>query len=303
MVTRRGPGSPGTRTALVVVALAGFGAAAALVGAGSIGVDQRGGSPGSDTAVVAVAILVGALSLGFVVVVALRTRQLPGSSSEPEPVGHGVLLKPLLTPVMATLLLLLAYSLVIGPCLSDKSQRERTVRGKSSSTTTAKSADQSDHTDRPNWTVVTGIVLGVAGVAMALAAAASRRRSSVEPDEPTLGDEIALSLVDLDSLDEDPDHRRVVIRAYARMERALGRTGIPRERSETPQEFLRRALAHLGAGATPASRLTGLFEQARFSTHPVDQAMRADAAAALRTVRDEIAADQAGATSAPGTGP
>ena len=79
-----------------------------------------------------------------------------------------------------------------------------------------------------------------------------------------------------------------MIRADARMERALARTGTPRAASETPQEFLRRALTDAGAGAAPARRLTDLFEQARFSTHPVDHDMRADASHALRAVRDQL---------------
>ena len=82
--------------------------------------------------------------------------------------------------------------------------------------------------------------------------------------------------------------RGVVIRAYARMERALARSGTPRAASETPQEFVRRALTRAGAGATPARHLTDLFEQARFSTHPVDREMRSDASQALRVVRDEL---------------
>ena len=137
--------------------------------------------------------------------------------------------------------------------------------------------------------MVAGFVLGATGLALALIAARNRRGAPVEPDEPALGAEIARSLADLDSLDQDPDHRRVVIRTYARMERAFGRTGIAPEPWETSQEFLRRAFTDLGAGAGAAGQLTDLFEQARFSTHRVDETMRARAAASLRTVRDEMA--------------
>lgn len=296
-------GARRTRTVRLVLAVAGFCVAAALVGAGSIGADQRGGSRGSDTALVAVAILVGACAAAFVVLVTLRTRRPAAVAVAPARGAGAMLMKPLLTPVMATLLLLLLYSLVVGPCIKDDGRPDRTVEDTSPSTTAPPPNGASAAADRPDWPLVAGIVLGASGLLLALAAAAARRRPDAPPEEPTLADEIAQSLVDLDGLDHDPDHRRVVIRTYARMERALGRTGIPREPSETAQEFLRRALAHLGAGAAPAARLTDLFELARFSTHPVDRAMRADAAAALRTVRDDIASGDARASSVAGTGP
>jgi hypothetical protein len=45
-------------------------------------------------------------------------------------------------------------------------------------------------------------------------------------------------------------------------------------------------------------RLTGLFERAKFSRHPVGQADRTEAIAALRTVRRELAEAVAAAAQA-----
>ena len=75
---------------------------------------------------------------------------------------------------------------------------------------------------------------------------ASRGREPVEPDEP---DEL-LAAVDLslEDIENDPDPRRAVIRAYARMERALGSYGLARRPSETPLEYLARALTSLRVG-------------------------------------------------------
>jgi hypothetical protein len=101
----------------------------------------------------------------------------------------------------------------------------------------------------------------------------------------------------LASLADEPDPRRAVIAAYARMERALGASGIPRRAPEAPLEYMHRALRQLRAGARPVRRLTGLFAVAKFSQHPVDAEMKQDAISALEEVgRDLAAADeQAGA--------
>jgi hypothetical protein len=94
----------------------------------------------------------------------------------------------------------------------------------------------------------------------------------------------------LDDLRSDPDVRRAIIAAYARMERALGRSGIPRLASEAPFEYLERALRELETSAAAARRLTDLFERAKFSQHEPDETMRNDAVDALIAVRDELRA-------------
>lgn len=292
MAIRRRSTIPSSRTALVVLALVGFAGSVALVGAGSVDPQRRGGSSTADTAVTAVAVLVGAAALIFVGFVVRRTRRPPPAGDERDRSTSAVLLQPLLTPLLSTLLLLAAYALVLGPCLSDRSSPGPSGNRRPSPTTTLvspASPASSGSPGKPDWSVVAGVVLGVSGLALAWISARHRRPGEPERAGLELGDDIAASLTDLDALDEDPDHRRVVIRTYARMERALGRTTVPRQPWETPQEFLGRALTALGAGAIPARRLTDLFEQARFSTHAVDGAMRAEAAAALRTVRDDIA--------------
>jgi hypothetical protein len=92
----------------------------------------------------------------------------------------------------------------------------------------------------------------------------------------------------IDVLESESDPRRGVIRAYALMERALEERGLGRHPAETPVEYLGRVLAPVERGASPAARLTSLYERARFSTHEIDESMRRDAVAALRTVRSDI---------------
>jgi hypothetical protein len=104
-------------------------------------------------------------------------------------------------------------------------------------------------------------------------------------------EEIALALDEsLDDLRADPDVRRAIIAAYARMERSLAAAGIPRKPSEAPYEYLSRALRSLHTSAASVTRLTDLFEQAKFSHHDPDESMREDAIAALVAVRDELRA-------------
>ena len=104
-------------------------------------------------------------------------------------------------------------------------------------------------------------------------------------------EEIALALDEsLDDLRADPDVRRAIIAAYARMERALSGAGIQRKPSEAPYEYLSRALRSLHTSAASVTRLTDLFEQAKFSHHDPDESMREDAIAALVAVRDELRA-------------
>jgi uncharacterized protein DUF4129 len=94
----------------------------------------------------------------------------------------------------------------------------------------------------------------------------------------------------LDDLRSEPDLRRAIIAAYARMERTLAVAGLPRRPAEAPLEYLARALAGLDASAGAVTRLTDLFEWAKFSQHAPEPAMRDEAIDALVAVRDELRA-------------
>lgn len=93
----------------------------------------------------------------------------------------------------------------------------------------------------------------------------------------------------LAEIERESDPRRAVIRAYAGMEGALARHGMPRRPFEAPREFLARALGLIRVSGQAGEQLTGLFERARFSEHPVGSQMKQDAIAALAAIRDELA--------------
>ena len=104
-------------------------------------------------------------------------------------------------------------------------------------------------------------------------------------------DELVVAISDaIDDLEREPDPRRAVIAAYARMERELGRQGLPRRPSETSVEYMRRALHERTARSASVEALTGLFERAKFSRHEITPAMKQEAIDALVDIREGITA-------------
>ncbi len=123
--------------------------------------------------------------------------------------------------------------------------------------------------------------------AAAWAATAGNRPRPPWTVRPLEGLAVALD-ESLDDLRSEPDLRRAIIAAYARMERALAVAGTPRKPAEAPLEYLARALRSLDASAPAVTRLTDLFEWAKFSQHAPEPAMRDEAVDALVAVRDEL---------------
>jgi hypothetical protein len=117
-----------------------------------------------------------------------------------------------------------------------------------------------------------------------------KKRTAIPLDrEQTVAEDFAASIGGaIDDLENEPDARRAVIAAYARMENVLARNGLKRRPSETPVEYLRRILLGLTSRGDSVSRLTSLFEQAKFSRHEIDVSMKLDAIGALREIRDDL---------------
>jgi hypothetical protein len=122
----------------------------------------------------------------------------------------------------------------------------------------------------------------------------SRRRARGERRGNPLADALEAALDEsLDDLRAEPDPRRAVIAAYARLERVLASHGLPRRTAEAPLEYLARMLAGLSVSPPAARRLTDLFERAKFSQHAVGPEMKDQAIGALETVRGDLAAARA----------
>src|SRR5690242_17899060 len=90
------------------------------------------------------------------------------------------------------------------------------------------------------------------------------------------------------------DARAAIIACYLAMETSLAERGTARGIAGTPGELLTRATEAGLVRGTAAGRLTGLFYDARFSSHPLDHRQRDAAERAL----DELAADLAEAEEA-----
>jgi len=142
------------------------------------------------------------------------------------------------------------------------------------------------------WTVlwIALAVLAAGGGWFYYAWRTRKKRTAVPLDGVrTVADDFAASIGDaIDDLEAEPDARRAVIAAYARMETVLARNGLRRRPSETPVEYLRRILLGLTARGDAVSRLTSLFEQAKFSRHEIDSSMKQDAIGALREIRADL---------------
>src|SRR5262249_45388910 len=135
--------------------------------------------------------------------------------------------------------------------------------------------------ERFHWPTLAAAAAGaaLAFLAIALVVRSEIGRSSPVGGAPEVGEAVSAGI---DALESETDPRRGVIRAYAAMERTLGERGFARRAAETPVEYLTRLLARVESGASAATRLTSLYERAKFSSHEIDKSMRQDAVAALR---------------------
>jgi hypothetical protein len=139
----------------------------------------------------------------------------------------------------------------------------------------------------PSWLPWTA--LGILAVAVALGVWLVRRRSpmpnAATPSRPATRAAVEAAIV---ALDATRNPRDAVIAAYAAMERSFAAQNLGRLAPEAPREYLRRVLSTSAAPMQPAATITGLFEEARFSTHPMTENDRGCTLAALRALRANL---------------
>jgi len=167
---------------------------------------------------------------------------------------------------------------VIGRPGTDRPQRQPTV----------------DYQPGISWLVVAAVVVLAVAAVSAYVISQRRARTGTRANEE-LAEQLALALDDaLDDLRAEADPRRAIVAAYARMERVLAASGVPRYGAETADEYLGRVLLELAPGSDAVARLTDLFTQAKFSHHDVDATMKEDAIQALEEVREELRSSRDG---------
>jgi hypothetical protein len=196
---------------------------------------------------------------------------------------------------LLTFLLIFGFALIGGRALLQYDRQPGNEEGSDSAFPTQVQPGQPvpekepDRAPRVVWPLAVGFgALIAAAIVVAVLADRRRRRTDVlTPDQlRELGEALDEAI---DDLRRDPDPRRAVIAAYARMEQALTVYGLPRRSSEAPYEYLSRVARELEA-EQPVAALTELFEVAKFSEHSVDEPMRGRAIDALTAVRQEVRA-------------
>jgi len=141
------------------------------------------------------------------------------------------------------------------------------------------------------WLLVVAGGLALAALATAAATPVVRRRltgdGTVDPARRALARVVDASI---DDLRAEPDPRRAVVAAYARMEAGFDARGHGRLAHEAPHEYLGRVLVEAKAPSGPVSRLTALFERAKFSQRGVGSPAKEEAIACLGAIRDDLTA-------------
>jgi hypothetical protein len=129
-----------------------------------------------------------------------------------------------------------------------------------------------------------------------------RRPGSAEPDERADGAAGATSENEdadvvrraveaaLEPLRDPTDPRAAVIAAYANMETVLAERELGRRTPEAPREYLTRVLGEGGMPERSLTTLTDMFEEARFSRHPIPASAPRRAFAELHSARAALAA-------------
>jgi hypothetical protein len=198
---------------------------------------------------------------------------------------------------IVSLVLMIAASVLIAGAIANSKfeQRLRNAEKKAQSTATPH-AQSSDPTNakgtnlrnaRIRWDEIAIVLVLLGGIGVYLYVTRDTRRR-LRPLQRRR-DAVSRALDDsIDDLRHDPNIRRAIVAAYARMERALAYAGVPRAPAEAPYEYLERSLVELDAGGDAARRLTDLFQRAKFSQHEPAESMRDEAIDALIAVRDDL---------------
>jgi hypothetical protein len=147
----------------------------------------------------------------------------------------------------------------------------------------------------PGWEAYVGllvvaVVLALVAVPVGAYLVARRREASEEPSGPTPLDRSRAAIAStLAALEADPnaDPRALVEALYGRLLESV-RDRVGGVDARTPREIERLAVPALGLPPPAARELTALFEEARYSPHPIGPGDVDRARRALRGILDRI---------------
>jgi hypothetical protein len=112
--------------------------------------------------------------------------------------------------------------------------------------------------------------------------------SSLRPRTEDVVAALDAGLSDLSDTDRDP--RRAVIACWVRLEQAAAAAGTPRHVGDTPTDLVLRLLGAHRVDRGVLDRFAGIYREARYATHVIDDDMRDQARSALRQLRAELTA-------------
>jgi Domain of unknown function (DUF4129) len=139
------------------------------------------------------------------------------------------------------------------------------------------------------FVIVVAIYGGIALVALwVLFEDGAYGRSSRAAEDPQLRQVRRAMQAGLRELREHADPRQAIIACYARLEYLLEDHGVPAYHHLTPQEYMGAALRGLNLPQDAFAGLIRLFELARYSLHPLDDADRAAASAHLERLTAHV---------------
>ncbi len=290
---QRGPKRPlpSGRIAVTIAAALGLVFVVVIASRGdrpSGGVDTGGQT--TSTVIVNATLLVLAIIAAGMVAMVLYAFQ-PGRSSKPQPRTGPQLLGQLLAFALLCGFVLAIVAFIRGG--------RPGVRPRSAADSVAQTLQnlQADSSGTGHGTVdwlPAGMLFAATLIALAVTGIVFMRRRPLPEPAAALAARLARIFDEtLEDLRAEQDPRRAVIAAYSRMESILGNYGMERRPSEAPHEYVSRVLEQVVASGSAVRRLTRLYEQARFSAHEIDPAMKAEAIAAVEAVRDELRATEA----------
>jgi Domain of unknown function (DUF4129) len=148
--------------------------------------------------------------------------------------------------------------------------------------------------------LLAGVVLSIWWARRLRPSIGSREDAFIAHDSEDLREAVESGRSALRAID---DARAAIIACYVAMENSLAERGTARSVADTPDELLARARQSGIVRGTAAARLTALFYEARFSSHPLDRRQREAAEQALDELAAALAETGAAPAGAAGAGP
>ena len=286
------------RTALALVALTATVVAVAAVARSPLSRSTPVNATSAQGPAVALFVVLtglGIVMLGALAALAWSGRRRKDDPPEPEPTRVEL---PWIYKLIALLLLLAMGGAVIAAAVLGARSTRATPRAGGGALGTSHAPVAPARTTAgfavPSWLPWAALAIVAFGVVVAVGVflCGIVRDGSAKPSHEADATSAAVEAA-INALDAGPDPRRSVIAAYGAMQRALGERGVVRSPAEAPREYLRRVLLEQGATQREATTLTGLFEEARYSTHPIPERVRRLALAALRSLQARLGAEGA----------